>query len=343
MYHLVLLAKNEQGYRNLLALNYQAYRSGFYYKPRIDWELLEQYGNNLICMTACLAGYQQQKLLDGDMSGAIEITKKYQEIFKDDLYLEVHNHNLKDELKVLPQIKKISQELSIPMVAANDAHYLDKKDAELHRIILAIQTGKTLEEFMNSDFEGFVSSDEFYFKSEQEILEAFGEEWKDAINNTVEIAKKIDIKIPELEEFTYKFPVFDISSDRTPDEELRELTYRGFAERVKEKKLIDNEAYRNRLKEELDTIIEMGFSNYFLILEDLLRWCRKKSIRYGLGRGSALGSLVVYCLGITKVDPLKYNLLFSRFLNKNRVSLPDYYIVVYNGNIIDYELVNAIA
>lgn len=319
--HVVLLAKNLEGYRNLLRLSSLAYVEGFYYKPRIDFALLEKYREGLICLSACLAGFISRSLLEKDLDRARSYVDKYLNLFSDDFYLEIQSNNLDEQLLVNLQIFTLAKEYSIPVVATTDAHYLNKEDAHAHRVLLAVQTKKTLEElFKEEGFEGFTKSEDFYVKTVEEMLNDFPDR-QEVVTNTLLVAEKCDLRIPELDEQKYFFPNYEISNGRTPEQELRRLAYKGLI--ALSLPAEDYPRYRERLDYELGVIEKLGFATYFLVLKDIIDFCKQRRIRTNYGRGSAAGSLVSYTIGITKVDPLKYNLLFERFLNPDRVSLPD--------------------
>ncbi len=312
--HLILLAKNYEGYKNLMVLASKAYTEGFYYKPRIDDELLEQYSSNLICTSSCLAGYIPRKLLDNQFEDAKTKAKFYQDIFgKNNFYLELQDHGIPEQKIVNEKMIVLSKETGIPLVATNDMHYLDKEDANAQDILICIGTNKKKHEEKRMRF----SSSEFYMKSKEEMFETF-KETPEALQNTVRIAESCSIKIdlpgPLLPE--YEIP----EEFTTPDEYLRALTQEGLVKRYPE---ITDEI-KKRAKFELDIIINMGFTGYFLIVWDFIHFARENDIPVGPGRGSGAGSIVAFALLITDIDPLKYGLIFERFLNPDRVSMPDF-------------------
>ena len=312
--HLILLAKNYEGYKNLMVLASKAYTEGFYYKPRIDDELLEQYSSNLICTSSCLAGYIPRKLLDNQFEDAKTKAKFYQDIFgKNNFYLELQDHGIPEQKIVNEKMIVLSKETGIPLVATNDMHYLDKEDANAQDILICIGTNKKKHEEKRMRF----SSSEFYMKSKEEMFETF-KETPEALQNTVRIAESCSIKIdlpgPLLPE--YEIP----EEFATPDEYLRALTQEGLVKRYPE---ITDEI-KKRAKFELDIIINMGFTGYFLIVWDFIHFARENDIPVGPGRGSGAGSIVAFALLITDIDPLKYGLIFERFLNPDRVSMPDF-------------------
>jgi len=312
--HLILLAKNYEGYKNLMVLASKAYTEGFYYKPRIDDEILEQYSSNLICTSSCLAGYIPRKLLDNQYEDAKNKAIYYQKIFgKDNFYLELQDHGIPEQKIVNEKMLTLSKETGIPLVATNDMHYLDKEDANAQDILICIGTNRKKHEDKRMKF----SSSEFYMKSKEEMFEIF-KKTPEALTNTVKIAEscnlKIDLPGPLLPE--YEIPEeFD-----NPDNYLRALTNEGLSKRYPE---ITDEI-KERTKFELDIIINMGFTGYFLIVWDFIHYARKNDIPVGPGRGSGAGSIVAFALMITDIDPLKYGLIFERFLNPDRVSMPDF-------------------
>ena len=311
--HLILLAKNNQGYSNLMKIVSLGFTEGFYYKPRIDMEVLEHYSEGLICLSACLSGDIPKAILNGNYEKAKETALKFNKIFGEgNFYLEIQDNGIQEQKVVNQNIIKLSNECGIPLVATNDAHYLKKEDSEIHEILLCIQTGKNIDDEDRMRF----STNEFYIKSPEEMSQRFGE-ISGAIKNTVEIAEKCNVNI----EFgKIKLPSYEISDDVDNFTYLRELCFEGLKKRYGEK-VGDKE--RERLEYELKTIHDMGYIDYFLIVWDFIKYSRDNGIMVGPGRGSAAGSLVSYCLKITDVDPLRYGLLFERFLNPERISMPD--------------------
>ncbi|MEJ6949689.1 DNA polymerase III subunit alpha [Natronospora cellulosivora (SeqCode)] len=312
-YHLVLLAENNQGYQNLVKIVSKSWIEGFYYKPRVDKDLLAKYSEGLIVLSACIQGEIPQLLLAGDYDGAIAATKEYQEIFaKDNFFLELQDHNLREEKRVNSQLIKISNHLNIPLVVTNDVHYLQESDANLHDVLLALQTGKHIKEEDRMTF----PNDSFYFKSPAEMRSLFPA-LEDAYQNTVSIAERCQV---ELDFNTFHLPSFpDGNKEKTIDEILREKCRNG----MQEKGLAGDKVAEERLEYELGIIEEMGYVAYFLIVWDFVDYAERNGIRVGPGRGSAAGSLVSYLLGITKLNPLEYGLIFERFLNPERVTMPD--------------------
>lgn len=311
MGHLVLLVKNEKGYQNLIKLVSAGFTEGFYYKPRIDYDLLKAHTEGLVCLSACLAGEVQQRLLKGDKIGAKHVASKLLGMFGDDFYLEMQDHGMREQHVVNEGLITLSQELNIPLVATNDVHYVEQEDHKTHDVLLCIQTGKTISEGRRMRF----PTNEFYLKSPDEMRRLFNQV-PEAIRNTRVIADKCHFD-------------FDFTSMHLPEyhaegyngnakEYLRELCEEGL---VNKYKVDDN--IRQRLENELAIIHQMGYDDYFLIVWDFIRYAKEKGIYVGPGRGSCGGSIVAYCLSITDVDPIKYDLIFERFLNPERVSMPD--------------------
>ena len=327
-YHLILLCKNEQGYKNLCKLSSLSYTEGFYYKPRIDFELLSEYHEGLICLSACLAGEIARKLSDGNYDGAKETAMKYKALFGEDYYIEVQDHDLSEQRAILPYQYKLARELGIECVATNDCHYIDKSDARMQKILMCIAT---LTKETDPDAMDF-GSQEFYFKSPEEMAELFAGH-PDAIENTVRIADKCSLSF----EFGQtKLPAFTIDGVSDNEKYLRDLCYKGLREHYGE---TPPDGAAERLDYELSVIASMGFVNYYLIVWDFISYAKSQGIPVGPGRGSGAGSLAAYCIGITDVDPLKYNLLFERFLNPERVSMPDFdidFCYVRRQEVIDY-------
>ncbi len=312
-YHLILLAKNEAGYRNLLKLSSIGYTEGFYYKPRIDMEVLEKYSQGLICSTACIAGQIPVHILKGENSMAIEMAGRLNEIFgRDNFYLEMQYHNIQEQAVVNKELIKMSSALGIPLIATNDAHYLTREDSFSHEVLLCIQTGKTLEDKTRMKF----SSDEFYVKTTEEMAALFPDN-PEALANTVKIYEMTDLA---LDLNNVVLPHFDVPQGYDLNTYLKKLVFEGAATLYGKNLPIH---VVERIEYEISVIVNMKFSGYFLIVWDFIKQARKMSIAVGPGRGSAAGSIVSYCLGITALDPLKYNLLFERFLNPDRNEMPD--------------------
>ncbi len=320
-YHLVLLAENEVGYRNLISLVSAGFIEGFYAKPRIDMTLLAEKSEGLIALSACLAGEIPQAILAGDMEGAFSCARRMRDIFGPDrFYLEVQDHALADEATVARAIREISEKTGIGMVATNDVHYIEREDADKQAVLLCIQTGNVITDGTPIGFE----TQEFYYKSTAEMKALFAE-YPGAVENTVKIAERCHFDFTFGE--TY-LPTFTPPAGKTHRECLSELAREGFSARIADGgidfSIADRATYEERMRYELSVISEMGFDAYFLIVGDFVGYAKRQGIPVGPGRGSGAGSLVAYCIGITDVDPLRYDLLFERFLNPERVSLPDF-------------------
>ena len=313
-FHLVLLAKNRQGYKNLIILTTKAHLEGFYYKPRIDKELLKKYSDGLIALSACLNGEIPRLIVTGKIDKAEKTAKEYQKIFgPDNFYLELEDHpNIKDQNKVNQALIKISRECNIPLVATNDTHYIHPEDAEAQDILLCIQTQKKIADKNRLSMLG----ENFSLKPPEEMEKAF-RNVPEAIKNTQKIAEmcNLEIKLGEI-----KLPRFEVPKGFTADTYLKKLCLDGLKKRYGSK---PNKKIVNRLKYELSVIKKTGFATYFLIVQDFVNWAKKQNIVVGPGRGSASGSIVSYLLNITDIDPIKYKLLFERFLNPERISMPD--------------------
>lgn len=321
--HLVLLVKNQKGYQNLCRLISSSHLEGFYYKPRIDKEILEQHNEGLIAMSACLKGEVTATLVDGRINDAEEAAKWYSQVFDNDrFYLEVMDHGLPDQARVNPELIDLGKRLGIPLVATNDCHYIEPSDIEAHDALLCIQTGKTLQDTGRMRF----SSDKFYLRSPEEMQELFSH-IPEAIDNTVSVAERCNF---EFDFKTYHFPKFTPPEGMDLPTYLTKKSFDGFEKRTKLLKVNYGEEwesikdkYKERLDEELGIIKKMGFAGYFLIVADFIEHAKADDVAVGPGRGSAAGSLVAYSLGITDIDPIPYNLLFERFLNPDRISMPD--------------------
>jgi len=322
-YHLVLLVMNDQGYKNLSTLVTLGHLEGFYYRPRVDMALLKEYNEGLIALSACLAGHIPYLIHTGKMEAASQKAQEMASIFdRDRFFLELQANKMVEQEKVNRGLRELSKDLSIPMVATNDCHYLNREDAEAHDVLLCIQTGKSVDEEKRLRF----SSDEFYFKTRNEMAEALPE-YTEAIDNTSHVA---DLCQYEMRFGEYKFPVFQVPETQSLDGMLMETSQSGLERRLKQKE--DEEGplsselrreYEDRLQYELKIILKMGFAGYFLIVADFIDYALNHDIAVGPGRGSAAGSLVAYCLNITNIEPIKYGLLFERFLNPARISMPD--------------------
>lgn len=313
-YHLVLLCENNTGYNNLIKLVSKSWTEGFYSKPRIDRELLEKYHEGLICLSACLAGEIPQNLLRGDYTKARDVANYYNELFgKGNFYLEIQNHKIKEQLIVLPQIIQLSEETGIPLVATNDCHYINKSDSEIHNILLCIQTNHTINDDDKMEFQ----TDEFYFKTEEEMRKLFSDA-PQAVDNTQLIADRCNVNF----EFgKTKLPHFDVPDNQDHFEYFRNECYKGL---YKYYGNTPDSSIIERLEYELKIVRQMGYVDYYLIVNDFIQYAKRHNIPVGPGRGSGAGSLAAYCIGITGIDPIKYNLLFERFLNPERVSMPDF-------------------
>jgi DNA polymerase-3 subunit alpha len=315
-FHIVLLAKDREGYKNLVKLVSIAHLEGFYYKPRINHELLEKYSKGLICLSACIGGEIAQHILRGDSAKARETAKYYKNIFGEDYYFELQDHGMDEQKKANAELLNIARELDIKMVITNDSHYTKKSDAKAHDILLCLQTGKLFTDPGRMRF----PNDEFYIKNTDELQQAFS--WLDeeifnkAIDNSIEVADKCNLII---EMGKSLLPHYPVPVSYTPESYLNRLARIGLEERYEN---ITPEL-EDRLKYELKIIEEMGFAAYFLIVADFIKYARDADIPVGPGRGSAAGSLIAYNLGITNIDPIEHNLLFERFLNPERVSMPD--------------------
>lgn len=316
MNHLILLAENMIGYKNLTKLVSAAFTEGFYFKPRVDKELLREHSEGIICLSACLAGAIPRKILNGDYSGAKAEALELRDIFgKDNFYLEIQNHFLDDDKPATQGIVKLSDEIGAPLVATNDAHYIKRSDAKAHDVLLAIQTGSTVDDENRMRF----ANDEFYLKSESEMMELFPDH-PEAIENSHKIAERCNV---EFEFGEYHLPEFMPPEGMTNKDYLRDLCYDGLERRYGSEALQDGSIYRDRLESELEVIEKMGYVEYFLIVWDFIHYAKSNDIPVGPGRGSAAGSIVAYSLAITEIEPIKYNLIFERFLNPERVSMPD--------------------
>ncbi|WP_297417671.1 DNA polymerase III subunit alpha [Clostridium sp.] len=332
-YHLVLLVKNEIGYENLMKIVSVASIEGFYYKPRIDYEYLKKHSEGLIALSACLGGEVQSYHLKGNYEKAKEAALIYKEIFNGDFYLELQNHGMEEQIKVNEENIKLSKEVGIPLIATNDVHYISKEDSKSHDVLMCIQTAKTIDDPHRRRY----PSDQFYLKSAEEMWDMFSYV-PEAIENTIKIAEQCNYEYKFHES---KLPKFPLEEGQDPFQYLRDTCYKGLIDRydifeqLRDIKLdynkisdiaIESEEakeYVDRLEYELEVIKQMGYVDYFLIVWDFIRFSYESGIPTGPGRGSAAGSIVAYTLGITKIDPIKYSLIFERFLNPERVSMPD--------------------
>ena len=310
--HLILLCENMEGYRNLIHMVSLSFSEGFYVRPRVDLDLLRKHSKGLICLSACLAGSIPQALMNGDYEGAKRQALEFREIFgENNFFLEIQDHGIEAQKEVNMGLYRLSDETGIPLVATNDAHYLTREDARIQDVLMAIQMGKTVDDPTRMKFE----TSEFYIKSEEEMFALFPTH-PDAITRTVEIANRCQV---EFEFGKYHLPQFDVPDGYTAREYLDKLCLEGLHERYPD----DDGTVRERLDYEINMIDKMGFVDYFLIVSDFIHYAKRNGIPVGPGRGSAAGSIVSYCLGITDLDPIKYSLYFERFLNPERVSMPD--------------------
>ena len=310
--HLILLAKDTEGYQNLIKLVSKAYVQGFYYKPRVDIDEIRKHSKGIIALSACLAGDVSQALMNRNYDKAKNIALKYKEIFgKDNYYIEIQDHNLPEQKEVNRELIRLSKEIDVGLVATNDVHYVRKEDSKIHDILMCIQMGKTVNDPTRMRF----GSDEFYLKSREEMETVFPEV-QEALDNTVKIADMCNV---EFDFNTIHLPKYDVPDGYTPREYLRMLCFKGLEERYKN----PSPEITDRLEYELGVIEKMGYVEYFLITWDFINFARENNIMVGPGRGSAAGSIVSYTLYITDIDPIKYSLLFERFLNPERISMPD--------------------
>lgn len=344
--HLILLCKNETGYHNLCKLVSFSYTQGLYYKPRIDMELLKKYKEGLICLSACLAGSIPQAILENNFEKADALAKEFKALFKDDFYIEIQDHNIKAQKQVLPHLVKIARSNGIKLAATNDVHYLTKADATMQKVLQCISFRTTMSYDEESagggpenislseggiEDDGYFPTKEFYLKSRKEMEEVFPS-LSDALDNTLEIAEKCDCYFFHKEQLLPEYVPHDKSE---PFGFLKKLTYEG----LKKKYPVITKEVKGRADYELGVIKDMGFVDYFLIVWDFINYAEQNSIPVGPGRGSGVGSIVAYSIGITKVDPLKYELIFERFLNPERVSNPDFdidFCVDRRNDVIDY-------
>ncbi len=318
--HLVLLAKDNAGYQNLTRLVSLAYMEGFYYKPRIDHELLEKYHDGLIALSACLKGEIPSLILNREVDKARERIRYYRRLFGEaDFYLEIQSNGIKEQDLVNDTLKQLARDEGIPLVATNDCHYLERQDAQAHEVLLCLQTGKTLLDKGRMKFQ----TDEFYVKTPDEMAKRF-QDVPESIENTLEIAKRCEV---DLSFKGYHFPTYELPAGKDHDSYLEEKAVQGLEAHFQQLRdrgeTFDEGRYRERLAYELETIKKMGFSDYFLIVSDFIGYAKANQIPVGPGRGSAAGSLVSFALGITEIDPIPYNLMFERFLAPGRVSMPD--------------------
>jgi DNA polymerase-3 subunit alpha len=322
--HLVLLCENQEGYRNLINLVSTAYLDGFYYKPRIDMDLLSQHAKGLIGMSACLRGHIPETILSDKYDDAKRLAHCYADIFgRKNFFLEIQDHHLEQDRRLTPELNRLSHETGLPLVATNDSHYLRKEDARAHEILLCVQTGKNMSDPNRMRW----ATPDFYLKSRDEMMELFGE-LEDAVDRTWEIAQRCHVALEKIQE---PFPKFDVPPEHSTDTYFEYVARQGFEKRrgrleaMRAKGMLKHDLaeYAERLDREIRMIKKMKFSGYFLIVWDFIRYAKAQGIPVGPGRGSAAGSLVGYAMAITDIDPLQYGLLFERFLNPERVSMPD--------------------
>lgn len=330
--HLILLAENQTGYKNLVKIVSAGYVDGFYFKPRVDKNLLREHSEGIICLSGCLAGNVQRMLLQNNYDGARREALELEMIFgKGNFFLEIQNHLLTDDRPVIAGLERLSKDLGIPLVATNDAHYIRKEDAKAQDVLMCIQTGSKVNDTDRMKFE----NDEFYLKSEDEMAELFPGH-PEYLEMTQEIADRCEV------EFTfgeYHLPEFVPPEGLNNDQYLRQICYEGLKERYGEEAMEEDNAYRQRLEQELQVIENMGYVEYFLIVWDFIHYAKTHDIAVGPGRGSAAGSIVAYTMHITEIDPIKYNLIFERFLNPERVSMPDIdvdFCIEHRQDVIDY-------
>ena len=327
-YHLVLLCKDRKGYENLCLLVSEAFMNGFYGKPRVDLDMLRKHHEGLIALSACLAGAIPQYLLSQDYEGAKEYALKLADIFGDgNFYLELQDHGIAEQTPVNQGVQRLARETGLPLVITNDAHYLTKEDAKMQDVLLCVQTGRTVDDTNRMRCE----TEEFYLKSEQQLRELFPG-CDEAIENTARIAERCNLDFVFNE---YHLPSFPVPEGYSNEEYFRKLCYEGFAERYPDKP----QSHIDRLEYEIGVISRMGYVNYYLIVWDFINYAKSQGIPVGPGRGSGAASIVAYCMHITEVDPMKYSLIFERFLNPERVSMPDFdtdFCQERRGEVIDY-------
>ncbi|RME04406.1 MAG: DNA polymerase III subunit alpha, partial [Deltaproteobacteria bacterium] len=333
-YHMVFLAENQTGYRNLMYLVSMGYKEGFYYNPRVDKELLRKHSEGIIATSACLGGELAQLILAGRIDEAREAAREYKSIFAPGRYfLEIQENKLPEQQRVNEVLLDFSKELDIPLVATNDSHYLQEEDAEAHDVLLCIQTRKKITDEDRLKHPHSV----YYVRTPEEIAQLFSYA-PEAVANTMRIAEMCNVEL-SLNKDVY-LPEFPVPSGETVESYLRKQAREGLDARLRDLPYrVDREAYRKRLERELEVIVSMGFSGYFLIVADFIQFAKRHQIPVGPGRGSGAGSLVAYALRITDLDPIRYNLIFERFLNPERVSMPDFdvdFCMYRRGEVIDY-------
>ena len=334
--HLILICKNQAGYKNLIKLDSIAYVDGFHYKPRIDYKTLKEHGEGLICLSACLAGRVAKRLLEGDYDGAKETALYLKSVYGDDFYLEIQDHDLPEQKRINPLLIKLSKEIQVPLVATNDVHYLERADAEMQDVLMCISMKTTIDDPTRLKMD----SDQSYLKSPEEMKELFSY-LPEAIENTVKIADKVTEEVFNLTpkgdpiRDTSLIPKYYPEDGSTPKEYLFKLASEG----LKKRDPVITKEIQDRFDYEFDVISSMGFCDYYLIVWDFINYARSVDIPVGAGRGSGVGSIVAYSVGITDVEPLRYNLIFERFLNRERVSMPDFDVDISDarrGEVVEY-------
>ncbi len=328
-YHLILLCENQQGYQNLIKLVSLAFTEGFYFKPRVDFELLEQYHEGLICLSACLAGEIPRALRAGDYDKALEAGRRYRDLFgRENYFIELQDHGIAEQQAILPDLVRLAGDLGVGLVATNDCHYIKKEDSRTQDILVCIQTNHTIYEEKDLEFQ----TQEFYVKTAEEMEALFGQ-YPGALENTVKIARRCQVEF----EFGHtKLPLFVAPNGEDNKAYFRRMCYEGLRRRYGEH---PSQEVRDRLEYELGVVEKMGYVDYYLIVHDFIRYAKSQDIPVGPGRGSGAGSIAAYCIGITGIDPMKYQLLFERFLNPERVSMPDFdidFCYERRGEVIDY-------
>ncbi len=325
-YHLILLAKNNTGYTNLVQLNSIAFVDGFYYKPRIDWATLSQHGEGLICLSACIAGQLPRLLLNHRHDEAEQLLLQYKQLFGQDYYIELQDHDIDEERMVMPMLIELARKHDIKLVATNDVHYLNQEDAEVQDIMLCIQTNRRVNDTTRMKFHG----DSFYLKSGDEMSSLF-HYVPEAITNTLEIADKCNVTLGPGK----LLPGYTTPDGSTQEQYFRKIVEEGLAKRYP----VIDETIRNRVEYEFSVVVDMGFVDYFLIVWDFINYAKSNDIPVGPGRGSGAGSVIAYAMAITDVEPFKYDLLFERFLNPQRKTMPDFdidFCMDRRGEVIDY-------
>jgi DNA polymerase-3 subunit alpha len=313
-FHLTLLAMNNTGYANLVKISSRAWREGFHYWPRTDHEILAAHSDGLICLSGCLSAEIPKAIVNGDLALARRKVAQYREIFGDRFYLELQDHGIPVQASLNDELVKIGTEMGIPWVATNDSHYTHKEDATAHDVLLCINTGSVMSDPGRFKFD----SDEFYLKTPDEMAKAFSR-WPGACENTLAVAERCNVEISMGKLLLPRYEVPEGHDSNDLDGYLKKLVFEGVVKRYG----ADSAETRERAEYELKVIEDMGFAGYFLVVQDFVNWAKEQGIRVGPGRGSAAGSIVSYALGITELDPLAYDLMFERFLNPERIAMPD--------------------